>query len=333
MNNAANALLNDIAQRLKLPLETVVNSLEDSSHVPTNVRSKVYQELLKDSAGVFTAIVFKGSVANSSTITLVDDYIGNIIKTAADYANEHGYRMAYYTTNKILADVDYFERLIKRHINAGLISIIPTDTDIVQQVCEQNRVPYLFVEPPFEEINAPTICVANVEATLQAMRYLFSLGHKRIGFITGTLSTRAARERLEGYQRALKEAGLPLDPALIMEGDWSSEKATELTAQLLTLNPRPTAIVASNDISAFGAIAAIKMAHLNVPQDVSVIGFDDIPLAAEIDPPLTTVRQPLATLGEETMKMMIALLEGQKLPVRHVKYPAEFIERSSTAHA
>src|SRR5215468_73739 len=143
------------------------------------------------------------------------------------------------------------------------------------------------------------------------MRYLLVLGHRKIGFITGQMVMASAGERLQGYQDALREAGLPYDPSLVVEGNWTQFGGLEQTRILLERHPDLTAIMASDDVTAFGAMDAIKDAGMRVGEDISVIGFDDIPQAASVYPPLTTVRQPMMEMGQAAVELLVAVLDDR----------------------
>jgi LacI family transcriptional regulator len=162
------------------------------------------------------------------------------------------------------------------------------------------------------------------------MRHLLALGHQRIGFITGRMDIACSHDRLQGYRDGLAEVGLPFDPELVREGDFSQPSGFQQAQVLLQLKEPPTAIVASNDVMAFGVMDAAKAAGLTVGQDLSIIGFDDIFMASQVYPPLTTVRQPMAAMGEAALEMLVSLLEGRTILTQRQELPTELIIREST---
>jgi LacI family transcriptional regulator len=170
----------------------------------------------------------------------------------------------------------------------------------------------------------------NRQGGYDATRYLIELGHRRIGFITGTLDLGCSRDRLAGYEAALAERGWSIDPALIREGDFQQPAGFACAQALLAAPERPTAIFASNDVMAFGVMEAVRDRGLRIPDDVSIIGFDDIPQAATVNPPLTTVRQPLAEMGARATRMLLTLIHNLDQATQRIELPTELIVRAST---
>ncbi|WP_157831288.1 substrate-binding domain-containing protein, partial [Pseudomonas sp. 43NM1] len=179
----------------------------------------------------------------------------------------------------------------------------------------------------------PTISLDNRAAAKAMTEHLISLGHRRIGLIKGPKSSPLTRERVAGYQDALRDAGLTCDPELICHGDFSLQAGDDGAAAMLRLPERPTALFCENDEMAIGALKQIKQQGLRVPEDVSLVGFDDIPFAAYCDPPLTTITQPAEVFGQKAVEMLIALIEKQPIAQRHVVLPFEVTLRASTALA
>jgi LacI family transcriptional regulator, repressor for deo operon, udp, cdd, tsx, nupC, and nupG len=177
----------------------------------------------------------------------------------------------------------------------------------------------------------PTISLDNQAAAQAMTEHLIGLGHRRIGLIKGPQSSPLTQDRVAGYQAALAQAGIPNDPAIICHGDFSLRAGYEGAASLLTLPERPTALFCENDEMAIGALKRIKEAGLRVPEDISLVGFDDIPLAHYCDPPLTTIAQPAEGFGRRAVEMLINLIEKKANPEQHVTLPFELTVRKSAA--
>jgi LacI family repressor for deo operon, udp, cdd, tsx, nupC, and nupG len=180
-------------------------------------------------------------------------------------------------------------------------------------------------------VDLPTVQIDNIAAAKQAAGHLVALGHRRIGFITGPVWNVLSHDRLYGYRDAMLEGGLALDEALVVNGDFSIRSGIAATKALLALPAPPTAIFASNDEMAFGAIRAVRDAGLRVPKDISVVGFDDIRFAAYVDPPLTTIRQPGQEIGRLAMTHLVRILSGERIADRRMLLPTELVVRGSTA--
>ncbi|HEV8194056.1 MAG TPA: substrate-binding domain-containing protein, partial [Ktedonobacterales bacterium] len=150
-----------------------------------------------------------------------------------------------------------------------------------------------------------------------------------IGFITGDMTLGCARDRLVGYQQALRDADLPVDSTLIREGDFLQPRAFTCASELLALAQPPTAIFASNDVSAFGTMEAIHNRGLRIPEDISVMGFDDIPQTAQVHPTLTTVRQPLAEMGRAAAQLLFTYINEPDASVKRIELPTTLSIRES----
>src|SRR5690606_34417496 len=160
--------------------------------------------------------------------------------------------------------------------------------------------------------------------------YLIGLGHRRIGHVTGPLARILSVDRLAGYRRALQEAGIAFDPALVAQGDFTFPGGLEAGEALLGLEAPPTAIFAANDESAVGVLRAARLRGLAVPRQLSVAGFDDIQLAEMSDPAITTVHQPRADLGAEAIGLLIRQLEKQDIAGAEIVLPTRLVVRGST---
>ncbi|MCM2680499.1 LacI family DNA-binding transcriptional regulator [Echinimonas agarilytica] len=177
------------------------------------------------------------------------------------------------------------------------------------------------------------VIVDNEGASKEAVNHLIDLGHRRIAAITGPLSTVSTQRRLEGYREALTEAGITVDDKLICEGNYQVESGIELTERLLQFKQRPTAIFCFNDDMAIGAVNVLNKNDYRVPEDMSVIGFDDILYSKVIQPALTTVAQPVEDIGRQCIQALIAQMNDKTLEPTYLKLPLELVIRDSTGPA
>lgn len=207
----------------------------------------------------------------------------------------------------------------------GAIMVTPTVVNVTAEV------PIVAIDPHTGPADLPTVESDSFGGAREAVRYLIELGHTRIGFIAGRPDLRSSIAREAGYRRALADAGLPLDPSLVGVGRYVGDIAREAAATLLSRAERPTAIFAANDLSAIGIIAVAQELGLSIPEDLSVVGFDDVPEASQLARPLTTVRQHMQLLGGEAARLLIALLGGQQPAATHLRLPTQLIPRATTA--
>lgn len=218
---------------------------------------------------------------------------------------------------------------------AGRSGVIVVDSEFTQPqraTLQRAGIPCVVIDPM--ELPGPE--VASVGATnwaggLDATRHLVELGHRRVGVIGGPERMLCSRARIDGYRFALEEAGLESDPALIRHGDFHYAGGYEAARSLLGLDEPPTAIFACNDEQALGAIEAARSRGLAVPEDLSIVGFDDVPVARWSSPPLTTIHQPLSQMGRLAATMLAALIEGREPDHHRVELATRLVVRSSTA--
>lgn len=170
----------------------------------------------------------------------------------------------------------------------------------------------------------------NRAGAYDATRYLLALGHRRIGFITGTMNLGCSIERLDGYRAALHDHGVTTDEELVREGSFTQLRGYAAAIELMELIQPPTAIIASNDVTAFGVMEAARERGKKIPEDISIIGFDDIPQAVQVHPPLTTIRQPLKDMGRRAVQMLLQIIENPKQSAEKIELPTELVVREST---
>jgi LacI family transcriptional regulator len=214
----------------------------------------------------------------------------------------------------------------------GVISVF---SDLTAQQLAKLRardIPVVVVDPIGEpQDSTPSIGATNWNGGLTATRHLIELGHRRIAMIGGPERVLCSRARVDGYRAALETAGLAFDPALVRYGDFHVESGRSQFAPLLDLPDPPTAVFAGSDLQALGVYEAARAAGLRVPEDLSVVGFDDLPVAQWVGPPLTTVRQPLQDMAAAGTRLAITLARGDEPEHRRIELATTLVVRQSTA--
>lgn len=213
---------------------------------------------------------------------------------------------------------------------AGLIMPMPNVEDGYLAELEKRQVPCVFVNFDARPMALPVVAIENRKGARLAVEHLLSLGHRRIAFIAGSHQTGQSAERQAAYVETLNAAGIAADPTLIVPGFFVQTGGYAAAEKLLALPEPPTAIFAANDEMAFGAIDAAHSKGLSVPEDLSVVGFDDIAISSHIHPPLTTMRQPLRELSATAVSELMALIEGKGVEATKVALPLELVIRQST---
>jgi LacI family transcriptional regulator len=214
----------------------------------------------------------------------------------------------------------------------GAILLLPEETNEELEALQASGYPFVVADPrvPVSD-GIPAVSAAHRAGAKAATDHLLGLGHRRIAHICGPRGWAATEERIEGYHAALAAAGALPSPELLVEGDWEIPGGYEAAAQLLDLPERPTAIFASNDNMAFGVVRAARERGIEIPGDVSLVGFDDTELTKAVTPALTSVRQPLAELGRTAVSVLKRLVDGQRIETLRVELATRLVVRESTA--
>jgi len=253
-----------------------------------------------------------------------------IAREISDAARARGYDILLFNAERFDVPDRAGTRDMLANLCAGLILPMPNVEDGYLGELEQRQLPCVFVNFDARAMRLPVVVVENRNGGRMAVEHLLSLGHRRIAFIAGSHNTGQSAERQAAYVEALNRAGIAADPALIVAGRFAQTGGYAATEQLLALPQPPTAIFAANDEMAFGAIDAIHSKGLRVPDDISVVGFDDIAISSHTHPPLTTIRQPLVELSARTVDELLALIEGRGSEPKRIELPLELIVRKST---
>lgn len=194
------------------------------------------------------------------------------------------------------------------------------------------EIPIVVMDRSLPRLQVDTVVTDNVAGAYEAAKHLVTMGHRRIGIIAGPYSLAPARDRLEGYRKAFLEERIAWNPALVRQSSFTIMGGYEAMKELLNIRPRPTAVLASNDMMALGALRAIQEAHLRIPEDIAIIGYDDITVASLVNPQLTTVAQPTRAMGQMSVKMLLKRVHGDSSPARVVTLKPTLIVRESCGY-
>ncbi|MDR1264197.1 MAG: substrate-binding domain-containing protein [Propionibacteriaceae bacterium] len=236
------------------------------------------------------------------------------------------------THGQLLGNRQWLAMLARRHSD-GLILVVSRLSQGVDGELAKLRIPYVLLDPiGAGPQSVPVIGAANFAGGLAATEHLLQLGHRRIGIITGEADMRCSQERLDGYRAALGRAAVVPDDALVRPGDFLSSGGYKGALELLRLEPRPTAVFAGSDLQASGVYQAAAELGLRIPQDLSVVGFDDVPLCGWVTPKLTTVHQPIEEMARQATRILLALAyRGTPPPQPKLELATRLVVRQSTA--
>ena len=328
--------IHDVAKRAGVSMKTVSRVINNEPQVRESTRAKV-REAMRELGYVPNISARRLARGRSCVIGLIFHnatwhYIDNVIQGVLETAREEGYNTLIHP-----CDVENPEdraevlELVEQQQVDGLIFTPPSDNepDVLQQLWDW-QVPFVRLTPLDREIPWPYVTAQDRQGAYDMTQHLLELGHRRIGFIMGDPGHRASHDRLEGYKAALESHRIPPDPDLIKQGDFHFESGQRLGQELLTMTPRPTAIFAGNDNMAVGVLSVAHRFGIAVPEELSVAGFDDVRLAYQVWPPLTTVRQPIQEAARRATSLLVELLENKSPDPIQYELETTLVIREST---
>lgn len=256
-----------------------------------------------------------------------DPYYPRLMQGIAQACNTSDFVLSLFLLHTEAEEQKLLARIIRNRLADGLIiSASPLNDPLIPQLVE-NELPFVMIGRPGSTDPISFVNVDNVGGTYNAVSHLIRLGRKRIATISGPLNTAVGLDRHQGYLNALNDRGYTLDKSLMFEGDFTEMSGYIGMQHLLT--HRPDAVVVASDTMALGALRGLRLAGIPVPNEIAVIGFDDLPAAAVSDPPLTTVRQPIRRVGTQAIETLIDILKNGVEPARCIVMSTELIIRNS----
>lgn len=334
-SQVANATMKDVAVQAKVSTATVSRALMNPDKVSQSTRSRVEQAAIE--VGYLPHSLGRNTKRNESRTILVivpdicDPFFSEIIRGIEITAAEQGYLVLIGDcAHQYQQEKTFIDLIITKQIDGMLLlgSRLPFDASLEEQ---RNLPPMVMANEFAPELELPTVHIDNLTAAFNAVCYLQQLGHERIACIAGPEEMPLCHYRLQGYVQALRRTGMIVDPHYIARGDFTFEAGATALAQLLSLPVPPTAVFCHSDVMALGALSQAKRSGLRIPEDLSIMGFDDIALSQFCDPPLTTVQQPRFDIGREAMLLLLDQLHGEIVSSGSRLLDCDLIERGSTS--
>lgn len=327
----ASVTIRDVAEAAGVSVSTVSRVLNNKDDVAPETYQKVRAVI--EELSYTSSLAARGIRSRRMyVIGLIMPDVGHpyavqVMKGINRAISEDGYDLILYTGGDVRKEssADQERRYVSllSSIADGVIVVTPTTTSF------PTTSPVVVIDPNTARPDCPAVTATNYAGALAVMEYLIGLGHRRIGFIGGRRELQSAAQRLQGYKDGLRQAGLPLDPHLVQAGDYTEETGLKCASRLLALPKPPTAIFAANDQSAIGVLRAAGEAGLSVPDDLSVVGFDNIPEAVYVRPALTTVDQSIDKMSYMGAKILIGLIRGEVPESNPYEVPTQLIVRDS----
>lgn len=333
MVNKKRITIADVAQKAGVSKQTVSRVINNRPDVAPETRKRI--NLIINSLGYSPdpiARSMKGSTHTLGCITpnLADFNFSSIVQAAQTEARRNGF---FVLTGSAQSEIDVLpllNEMMNRRVD-GLLVINPRDDNRYQYLLPliDAELPIVYIKNSPRDEPVSAVCLDDFTGGYIAAQYLISLGHTSIVTILGPENEECTKDRLSGFSKALKDASIELDQRLIVQGDWSAQSGHLAISKLLGYNMHFSAVFAQNDRMALGAMRSLRVAGLQIPQDVSVIGYDDLPLSAFYNPPLTTVRQPIEKFGQLSVELLIDAINKPGFEPRIVRLDPSLVIRET----
>jgi LacI family transcriptional regulator len=323
----------DVARESGVSYSTVSRVLNGFENVKESTRQRVLEAA--ERLGYVANLQARSLAGGRSQIigllvpTLDNGYITEIIRGIDEELAKSNYDLMLYTTHRHHGKESLYVNTISNGLTDGLILIVPLVPDVYLNELEQQNFPHVLIDQSNITGKSSVVDATNWQGAYDITQYLIKLGHKQIGFITGLMELSSSGDRLEGYKAALNDYYLPFKEELVVKGDFWQDGGHDAAQILLDLPEIPTAIFAANDLMAFGVMDAVRERNLNIPEDISIAGFDDISHTLITHPKLTTVHQPLNQMGRVAVQMLLEHIENPERPPRRVTLATRLIIRDS----
>jgi LacI family transcriptional regulator len=328
------ATIADIALKASVSKTTVSRALNGKPDIDHQTRLRIFE--------IASAVGYVPSASAQALAKGRSDCVGllvpaltwpwmlEILRGVAESVERSSYSLMLYTmAGGEESQREFAEKVIPAGAVDGLAIVLPPGMLESISNLTKNGLPVVLIDDRGHHAEFPSVVTTNREGGLEATKHLLGLGRRRIAMLTGPLEYGCNQDRLEGYRGALGEAGLRFDQRLVREGDFTETGGARAISDLFDAGQDFDAVFAANDLMAFGAMRSLRAGGRRIPEDVAVVGFDDIPAAAQTHPPLTTVHQPLYEMGMAATSMLIAALkDGRPLEMR-VEFPTSLVIRGS----
>ena len=322
-----------VAEKAGVSVNTASRAINNKSDINEETKKrmlKVAQELGYVRNG--TAVALRTRKTRTIGVVIADNrnpFYAEVLNGIEETAREKNYHIILANTQRdYKKEEEAINLLLAKRVDGLLITPVQDRDDDIKKLIEEN-IPFVILGRDFENIEVDVVCNDEIKGGFFATEYLIKKGHKRIALINGFLHKSPAKGRLEGYKKALMEYGVPFDDALVSFGDIDVKDGYERTKQMLEKDLDFTAIFAYNDMMAFGVMQAIREKGLRIPEDIGLVGYDDIPFSSLISPALTTIRVKKQELGVESVKLLLSHINDIRKKHKKIMLDVELINRET----
>jgi len=324
--------IRDVARKAGVSVATVSRVLNNSGPVAEETRLRI-AEVARELSYTPNSTARSLSMQRTSAIGVLlpeiyGEFFSEVIRGVDQAARRKGYHVLVSSSHSSQEEIEAALRAMRGRVD-GLI-LLAADVEITRLLVNlPSDIPLVLLNADPHDSPYDTLIIDNYGGARAVVEHLLGLGHRRIGLIRGAERNHDARERTRGYVDAMREAGMVIDPSHIVTGDFTESGGHRAARELLAVSERPTAVFASNDSMAIGALSAAEDAGLEVPEDLAVVGFDDVPIAQYVSPPLTTVRVAIAELGSRAVSRLLTSLQVEQTAVVREVLRTEVVVRRS----
>lgn len=324
--------MSDVAKKASVSPATVSRVLRQPDLVNKKTREKVLRVIDElNYKPHMIASQFRTQETKTILVIVPDitrPFFSEVLRGIEHTAVKNGYQVILGDTeNNIEREKEYVELMYKKQADGVLLLTARMDSKSLKQLAD--AFPMVLACEYVDELDIPTVSIDNISGARKLTDHLINAGHKKIAYISGPMNVILSRDRLRGFQQAMAQYDLPVDPSYIQEGDYEIESGYNQMVKLLALEDPPTAVFVFNDEMALGTIKAVQDHGLKVPEDIAVVGFDNLKMATIFSPQMTTIDQPKYEIGQRATDMLLTLMKGGSLKKKKIVMKDELIIRES----
>lgn len=323
----------DVARESGVSYSTVSRVLNGFEHVKDSTRERVLEAA--NTLGYVANLQARSLAGGKTNIIgilvpgLDNGYISEIVRGVNEESFAQSYNMMLYTTHRFQGKESTYAKSVVSGLSDGLLLVVPITQASYLDVLQEQNFPYVLVDQNDNTGKSHVVDSTNWQGAYDAVTYLIKLGHRKIVHLTGLPGLQSAVDRLAGYKAALQDHGIEVRNDYIVEGNFMQSQGYAKTQEIITMSDRPTALFAANDLSALGAIEAARDHGLSIPNDISIIGFDNISQGLITYPKLTTIHQSLAEMGRIAVQLLLEQINNPDYQPQRVTLPTHLVERES----
>jgi LacI family transcriptional regulator len=328
--------ISDVARQAGVSAMTVSRVINNSGYISPETRERVEKAIL-DLGYVPNALARSLRFKQTKTLALVltditNPFFTTLARGVEDAASEQGFSVIFCNTDESESkEAEYLNVVLQKQVD-GLLLVPACSSGDSVTFLQERKVPVVVLDRRVSDVKVDTLRCDSEEGAYQLTRHLLHLGHTRIAVLSGPPSVSTATDRVAGYRRALAEAGLASRAELVFHAGFSQAGGHQMALQALAVTPRPTALFAANNFITSGAFRAVREAGLRVPEDISIVSFDDLPTASDMGPALTVAAQPAYEMGRRATELLLTRLAGEgPAEPQEIVLPTEIIVRGSSA--